>query len=52
MINSVRFEIEKQHKENIEKMRCDHEERMKELTCEKKWKSKEKKTISESMMYY
>ena len=52
MINSKSFEIEKQHEENIEKMRCDHEERMKELTCEKKWKSKEKKTISESMMYY
>ena len=33
MINSKSFEIKKQHEENIEKMRWDHEERMKELEC-------------------
>ena len=36
MINSKRFEIEKQHEENIEKMRCDHNIRMTELDCQEK----------------
>ena len=36
MINSERFEIEKQHEENMVKMRFDHEERMKELDLREK----------------
>ena len=43
MINSKRFEIEKQHEENIKEMRYDHEERMTELDSREEMEIKREK---------